>query len=102
MVTIKLGGPLSKSFGPKPSAKKSPWTGVGLETHAIKHQSYFGELGGRRLLRNRWLLHLFGRFVIQHVFLDYFEVAVFAWNIAVFEGDQDRLAILAIKPLLRL
>ena len=34
--------------------------------------------------------------------LDHLEVAVLAGDIAVFQGDQDGLAVLPIKPVLRL
>lgn len=60
-----------------------------------------GSRGGRLVGRGRvlWVLvHL----AVQNVLFDHLEFAVLARDIAVLEGDEDGVPILALKPLLSL
>ena len=42
------------------------------------------------------------RFALQNVLLDHLQVPVLAGRVAVLQGDEDGLAVLPVKPLLRL
>lgn len=55
-------------------------------------------LGGRLVGRARVLSVL----AVQNVLLDHLEFTVLARDVAVLEGDEDWVSILAIKPLLSL
>lgn len=54
-------------------------------------------------LSRRGVCCFLGWLALQDIrLLDHLEVAVLAGDIAVFQGDQDRLTVLPIKPVLRL
>lgn len=40
------------------------------------------------------------RLVVQDVLLDHLEVPVFPWDVAVFQGDEEGVSVLPLKPLL--
>lgn len=48
------------------------------------------------------MLGLLGALVVKNVLFDHLEFAVLARDVAVLEGDEDGVSILALKPLLSL
>lgn len=59
--------------------------------------------GVHRLLRGiEEIAFLVGcQLIVQDVLLHHLEVPVFPWNVSVLQGDEDRVGVLALKPLFR-
>lgn len=54
-----------------------------------------------RLVGRAWVLWVLGP-LVQNVLFDHLEFAVFERDVAILEGEEDGVSILALKPLLRL